>query len=87
MDPQASEAKIERTYEPSPRVDAQIDKAFVYHPPKPDQLPRYGVLRQMAEAFARTGVALTPESREQSIALTKIEEAVMFFNAAIARNE
>ena len=30
--------------------------------------------------------ALTPESREQSIALTKLEEALMWAVAAIARN-
>jgi hypothetical protein len=28
-----------------------------------------------------------PESREKSLAITKIEEAVMWANASIARNE
>jgi hypothetical protein len=30
---------------------------------------------------------MTPVSREQSLALTHLEEVVMFANAAIARNE
>ena len=32
-------------------------------------------------------VTLTPKSREQSLALTKLEEAIMHANSAIARNE
>jgi len=32
-------------------------------------------------------VANTPESREQSLAITALEEAVMWANAAIARRE
>ena len=72
---------------PSDRVLAQIDKAFTYHPPKADQIPRYNVLRLAAMNMAIVIANNTPESREQSLALTKLEEAVMFANAAIARNE
>lgn len=74
-------------YTPSERVRAQIQKVFTYHPPKGDQAERYVRLRESAQVFAETIATLTPESREQSIALTKLEEAVMAANAAIARNE
>ncbi len=37
--------------------------------------------------LAQYVLALTPESREQSLAVTKLEEAMMWANAAIARNE
>lgn len=74
-------------YEPHPRVTEQIEQAFVYHPPKHDQVGRFHAIRQEALNFARLIAQTTPESREQSLALTKLEEAVMFANAAIARHE
>lgn len=74
-------------YTPSPAVTSQIDRAFRYHPPLEGQPTRYAQIRDMAGEFAELVARLTPPSREQSIALTKLEEAVMFANAAIARNE
>lgn len=71
----------------SDRVAAQITKSFTYHAPKEGQLERYVELRDAAKYFAVLIAELTPESREQSLALTKLEESVMFANAAIARNE
>ena len=74
-------------YQPSERVANQLNKAFTYQPPKPDQVPRYEAIRELARGFAQQLVEMTPESREQSLALTHLEEVVMFANAAIARNE
>lgn len=74
-------------YIPSERVNSQIEKSFTYHAPKDGQADRYVVLRDAAKQLAVTISEMTPESREQSLALTKLEEAVMFANAAIARNE
>lgn len=65
----------------------QIKNAFTYHAPKGDQVNRYGVIRGTAFEFAGTLLAMCPESRELSLAITKLEEAVMWANAAIARNE
>ena len=45
------------------------------------------LIRSSGKAMARTILKLTPQSRERSLALTKLEEAVMWANAAIARNE
>lgn len=60
---------------------------FTYHAPLPDQPERYTVLRGEAKGLATRILALTPPSREQSLALTKLEEAIFWANAAIARNE
>lgn len=75
------------TYPLTPERDAQLDAAFTYHAPKEDQVGRYFALRAAARDLAYQIVELTPPSREQSLALTKLEEAVMWANAAIARHE
>lgn len=73
---------------PTPEVTSNdLDNRFTYHSPKEDQLPRYAKLRNMARELAAEIVNLTPHSREQSLALTKLEESIFFANAAIARNE
>lgn len=66
-------------------IREEVEKRFTYHPPKPEQLPKYERLRDEAKKFALTIVELCPESRETSLALTKIEEGVMHANSAIAR--
>ena len=63
-----------------------LDKAFTYHPPKGTQPQRYEELRKLGRFLAKV-ILCTPESRERSLALTKLEEAIMWANAGIARNE
>lgn len=63
----------------------QIERVFTYHPVKPGQQERYILLRERAKALAYQIVELTPASREQSLALTKLEEVIMHANSAIAR--
>jgi hypothetical protein len=65
----------------------RIEKDFTYHPPKPDQVPRYNEIRNSARGFALDIMARCPPSRERSLSLTALEESVMWANAAIARNE
>ena len=64
-----------------------IEKNFTYHPPKDDQVNRYQWLRDTGKEFAMLIDSACPDSREKSLALTKLEECVMWANAAIARNE
>jgi len=64
-----------------------IENVFTYHSPKADQPARYVALREKAKELAQLILSSTPVSREQSIALTKAQEAVMWANAAIAVNE
>lgn len=66
---------------------ADIAHRFTYHPPKGDQPHRYNYLRQQAYTLAIDILRNCPESRERSLALTKLEEAIMWANASIARNE
>lgn len=75
------------SHTPSDRVLDQIERSFTYHPPVGDQPERYVAIREASKQLAHALVRLTPESREQELALTRLEEAVMFANAAIARNE
>ena len=64
-----------------------LTKRFTYHTPKNDQPKRYVEIRDEAKLFARTVCDLCPDSRERSLAITKIEEAVFWANASIARND
>lgn len=74
-------------YEVSYSMLERIESDFSYHAPKDDQAERYELLRSAGRALALDILANTPASREQSSALTKLEEAIMHANAAIARNE
>lgn len=65
--------------------DAEIIRRFTYHAPGDEQRTKYERLRTEAAAFAFLIRELVPESREQALALTKLEEAVMHANSGIAR--
>ena len=71
-------------------TDNDLDKLcniFTYHKPIGNQSDRYDDIRNTAKNFAMLLKQVTPPSREQSIALTKLEEVCFWANAAIARNE
>lgn len=59
---------------------------FTYHALKEGQPQLYGIVRNQAKELAITINNIAPDSREKSLALTKLEEAVFWCNAAIARN-
>lgn len=65
----------------------EMNKKFAYHPPKEDQPNRYAKIRSTFFALAMGLCQNCPESRELSLAMTKLEEACMWANASIARNE
>lgn len=67
--------------------EQQIERAFTYHPPTDDQPERYAAIRDQAKSLALFLVRSTPASREQSLALTHLEEVVFWANASIARQE
>lgn len=68
-------------------TNPDIENRFTYHPPKDGQPEKYERLRDYAKGLAYQIDANCPHSREKSLALTNLEEAVMWANAAIARNE
>lgn len=63
----------------------ELKNRFAYHAPKDDQPEKYTTLRSKGLELAQLIVDTVPESREQALALTKIEEAIMWANAGIAR--
>jgi len=65
----------------------RIENNFTYHPPFGDLHEKYAFIRSQSKELAFILCELVPESRELSLALTKLEEAVMWANAGIARNE
>ena len=64
-----------------------IKNNFKYHKPRKDQLQHYESIRSMAKDFALYIDDSCLDSREKSLALTKLEECVMWANASIARNK
>ena len=65
----------------------ELENIYTYHFPKGDQPLRYERIRYKAKILAAYINEYCPDSREKSIAMTKLEEAVMWANASIARNE
>lgn len=60
---------------------------FTYHQPKTDQPQRYQEIRKLGYAFATYINENVVNSKEKEVAIQKLEEAVMWANAGIARNE
>jgi hypothetical protein len=67
--------------------EEEVVNRFTYHPPKGDQPQRYEEMREKALGLALHIIRFTPHSREQSNALTALDEVVFWANAAIARRE
>lgn len=65
---------------------SDLDNVYKYHPPRDGQAKRYEIVIGAGKGLAEVVIAFCPESREREAALQKIEEAVMWANAAIARN-
>ena len=70
---------------PLPLDDVELLTRFRYHSPKKDQPQRYEALRFTMLEAARLILESTVECREQSLAITHLEQAAMWANAAIAR--
>jgi hypothetical protein len=67
-------------------MNPQIENNFKYHAPKEGQPQIYETLREVAKILAYAIDNHCPDSREKSLAMTKLEEAVMWANASVARN-
>lgn len=75
-------------YEPRESDVARIENDFAYHKPhSQDQMDRYEANRADLHGAAYRLLTRCPPSRELSLALTKLDEAMFWANAAIARNE
>lgn len=67
--------------------EKELEVRFTYHAPRGTQIDRYHEIRRAGKQMAAEILALTPESREQSLAITHLEQTIMWANAAIARRE
>lgn len=64
---------------------ADLDKRFSSHAVDADGVSCLDSVRAAGRAMAVAVLQVTPASRERALALTKIEEAVFWANAGIAR--
>ena len=65
---------------------ADIVNRFSYHAPDADKVKAHEFVRGLCRTLAAELDEELPAGREKSLALTKLEEAMMWANAAIARN-
>jgi len=66
--------------------DVDLERAFTYHPPTPETLPRFEAVRHHAKFLAYLFMQAVPDIKERTIAINMVESAVMWANAGIARN-
>lgn len=63
-----------------------LDNRFAYHPPRDQSVVEaHERVRAAHWALAEELNGLLPECREKSLAMTNVEQAMMWSNAAIAR--
>lgn len=67
-------------------MDETIERNYSYHKPTDDTAKVHEVIRNEGKRMAHLIDEECPASREKSLAMTKLEEAVMWANASIARN-
>lgn len=65
----------------------EVRDRFAFHPANDVTGPLHGAVRQVFAETANKVLEFTPASREQSLALTALQEAMMWCNAAIACNQ
>lgn len=62
-----------------------IENRFTYHQPTPEKTRMYEHLRYLGKDLAEAICERCPGGRERALALTKLEEAIFWANAGIAR--
>jgi hypothetical protein len=87
-DTPASPASTVRPPDPSgySNLLRRLENDFRYHAPKEGQPAMYEAIRDAGHKMAKLLVATCPEGRELATALTNIEQAVFWGNAAVARS-
>jgi hypothetical protein len=65
----------------------ELDHRLTFHPFVPAQRERAAEITTLAREYGRKLLELSPGGREQALAITALEESVMWATAAIARRE
>lgn len=68
-------------------TEADIKRIFTYHKPQEENVHKFESLRNMGKITAEAILKYTPQCAEQTLAIRKVEEAIMWANAALARNQ
>lgn len=63
---------------------AEIERRLGFHPGTPETAPRYAQNRRWAMDLAEAWDFELPPGREAALALTALQEALMWANAAVA---
>lgn len=63
-----------------------IDNRFTYHPPSETKATKHLMIRESGKTLTEIINEHVPDGREKSLAITKIEEAIFWANAGIARS-
>lgn len=66
--------------------DERIKHNFSSHTPTPEKADTHEMLRENGYKLCMLIQELCPEGREKSLAITKIEEAIFWANAGLARD-
>lgn len=74
------------SYHPQENTLDDLANRFVYHPPSKQRAEVHDHIRTELLDMARHLDTYVPDSREKSLAITKLEECMFWSNAAIARN-
>ena len=62
----------------------ELKRRFTHHKPHSDQPARYNAIREEARVLGEVILHNTVPSREQSLAITKLQEVIFWANAGVA---
>jgi hypothetical protein len=65
--------------------DQDLEHRFNFHPADAEKAKKHETIRAECKQLAATVKTMVPPGREQALAITKIEEAMMWANAGLAR--
>ena len=68
-------------------TEEDLKNRFIYHKPTENKTDVYVAIRAMGYEMATYIVNNAPDCRETSLAITKLEEVVMWANAGISRSK
>lgn len=67
-------------------TNEDLNNRFTYHKPNEKTIMTHQLIRNFGLELANELNNLLPDGREKSLAITKLEEVVMWANASLARN-